>query len=82
MHQVREGTEDEWSVIAGLVEDTVACRRVPTSISQVLKSEERFRLYSTIQTQVEDELILRLDRTHGIRVCRRTTKAITETILE
>lgn len=58
-HQVREGTEDEWSVIAGLVEGTVACRRMPAFINQVLKSEERLRLYSTIQAQVEGKPILR-----------------------
>ena len=39
-------------------------------------------MYSTIQAQVEGELILQLDRARRIKVSRRTTKAITETILE
>lgn len=81
-HQVREGTDDEWTIIAGLVEGTVACRRMPDFIQQVLKGEERLRLYSTIQAQVEGELILQLDRAGGIKLSRRTTKAITEAILE
>ena len=50
--------------------------------SQVLSSEDRLRLFSTIQAHVEGELILKLDRARGIRVTRRTTKALTEAILE
>ena len=52
-HQVRDGMDDEWSVIVGLVEGTVACRRLPDFIEQVLRSEDRLRMYSTIQAQVE-----------------------------
>ena len=81
-HQVRAGTDDEWAIITGLVEGTVACRRMPDFIQQVLKSEERLRLYSTIQAQVEGELTFQLDRARVVPLSRRTTKAITEAILE
>ena len=81
-NQVREGTDDEWSIIAGLVEGTVACRCRPDFIQQVLKSEERLRLYSTIQAQVEGELILQLDHARGIKLSRRTTKVTIQAILE
>uniref|UniRef100_A0AAV1TZF4 Uncharacterized protein n=1 Tax=Peronospora matthiolae TaxID=2874970 RepID=A0AAV1TZF4_9STRA len=53
-HQVREGTDDVFAIIAGLVEGTVACRRMPDFIQQVLKSEERLRLCSTVQAQVAE----------------------------
>uniref|UniRef100_A0AAV1T5B8 Uncharacterized protein n=1 Tax=Peronospora matthiolae TaxID=2874970 RepID=A0AAV1T5B8_9STRA len=82
LHHVMEGTDDEWKVIAGLVEGNVACRRLPDFVKEVLKSEERLRLLRTIQAQVEGELVLHLDRARGNRVSRRTTKAITESILE
>ena len=49
LHHVREGRDDEWTVIAGLVEGTVACRRLPDFVKEVVKSEERLRLHSTIQ---------------------------------
>ena len=52
-HQVRDGMDDEWSVIVGLVEGIVACRRLSDFIKQVLRSEERLLMYSTIQAQVE-----------------------------
>ena len=80
-HHIRDGTDDEWSIIVGLVEGTIACRRMPSFLNQVLKSEERLRLYSTIQAQVEGELILHLDGRREIKASRQTTKALTETIL-
>ena len=38
---VRDGIDDEWAVIVGLVEGTIACRRLT---EHVFKSEERLRL--------------------------------------
>uniref|UniRef100_A0AAV1TKM3 Uncharacterized protein n=1 Tax=Peronospora matthiolae TaxID=2874970 RepID=A0AAV1TKM3_9STRA len=65
-----------------LVEGIVACRRLPNFVKQVLRSEERLRLYSTVQAQVEGKLILQLDRDRRVKVCRRTSKDLSATILE
>ena len=50
-------TDDEWAIIIGLLEGAVACHHMPAFINQVLNNEERLHLYSTIQPQVEGELI-------------------------
>ena len=39
-HYVREGTDDEYATMGGLVEGTTACRRMPALIEQVLKGRE------------------------------------------
>uniref|UniRef100_A0AAV1V7H4 Uncharacterized protein n=1 Tax=Peronospora matthiolae TaxID=2874970 RepID=A0AAV1V7H4_9STRA len=42
-HHIRDGTDDDWSIIVRLVEGTIACRRMPSFLTQVLMSEERLR---------------------------------------
>lgn len=74
-HHVRECTYDKTAIIVGLVKGTVARRRIPDFIKQVLNSKERLRLYSTIQEQVERELILQLNRARFIRLSRQMIKA-------
>uniref|UniRef100_A0AAV1V7Y5 CCHC-type domain-containing protein n=2 Tax=Peronospora matthiolae TaxID=2874970 RepID=A0AAV1V7Y5_9STRA len=81
-HQVRKGTDDEWKIVLGLIEGTIACRNMPAFLPHILRSEECLRLVSTIQAQVEGELIMQLGRSGGVRVTRQSTKAITERILE
>uniref|UniRef100_A0AAV1UJ31 LAGLIDADG endonuclease n=1 Tax=Peronospora matthiolae TaxID=2874970 RepID=A0AAV1UJ31_9STRA len=81
-HQVRKGTDDEWNIVLGLVEGTIAYRNMPAFLPRILRSEKCLRLVSTIQAQVEGELIMQLGLSRGVRVTRQSTKAITERILE
>ena len=54
--QVRTGTDDEWAIVLGLVEGTIACRTLPRFFPHNLRSEECLRVVHTIQAQVEGEL--------------------------
>ncbi|KAE9010242.1 hypothetical protein PF011_g9908 [Phytophthora fragariae] len=80
--RLREGTDAEWKIIGGMTDGSIACRKLPVFIKQVLDAQERLRLHSTIQAQVEGELVLHLIRNRGVRVSQQTTKAITDAILE
>ena len=79
---LREGTNDEWRIITGIAEGHIVCRRMPLFFKAVLDSQERLRLYSTVQAQVEGHLALSLGPDRGIPISRQTTRSITETILE
>lgn len=81
-NRLRVATEDEWSIITGMVEGSIVCRRMLPFMRQVFDGKERLRVYSTIQAQVEGELVLHLNRHRGVRISRQSTKALTETILE
>ena len=55
---------------------------MPHFLWEVFDSSEQFRLYSTVQAQVEGKLVLHLGHNRGIPIGRQTVRAITETILE
>ncbi|EGZ18643.1 hypothetical protein PHYSODRAFT_502046 [Phytophthora sojae] len=80
-HQLREGSDDEWKIIQGLAEGSIVSRRLPDFIRSILDSQERLRLYSTIQAQVEGELMFVLNGYTGVRVSRQHTRAFQEDIL-
>ncbi|KAE9211855.1 hypothetical protein PF005_g10841 [Phytophthora fragariae] len=65
--RLREGTDAEWKIIGGMTDGSIACRKLPVFIKQVLDAQERLRLHSTIQAQVEGELVLHLIRNRGVR---------------
>uniref|UniRef100_A0AAV1TMW8 CCHC-type domain-containing protein n=1 Tax=Peronospora matthiolae TaxID=2874970 RepID=A0AAV1TMW8_9STRA len=77
-----EGSDDEWRIIVGIAEGHIVCRRMPDFLRSVLDSKERLRLYSTVQAQVEGQLVLHISGGRDIPLSRQTTKAITEKILE
>ena len=79
---ITEGTDDEWRITVGIAEGHIACRRMPDFLRSVLESRERLRLYSTIQDQVEGQLILTLGIGRPIPIGRQTSNGITEMILE
>ena len=81
-HRLREGTDDEWRVIVGIAEGHIACRRMPDFLRSVFDSGERLRLYSTIQAQVEGQLVLTIGRGRYIPISRQTSNGITAMILE
>jgi hypothetical protein len=58
--RLRAATEAEWKVIDGIAEGRIVCRRVPDFMSSVLDAKERIRFHSTIQKQVEGELIMHI----------------------
>ena len=55
---------------------------MPPFLKEVFDSKERLRFYSTIQSQVEVQLDLHLGLDQRIPICRQTTRAIMEKILE
>ncbi|KAE8980399.1 hypothetical protein PR002_g24145 [Phytophthora rubi] len=61
-HKLREGSEDEWAIIQGIAEGNIVSRRLPSFVKSILDAQERLRLCSTIQAQVEGELMFVL---HG-----------------
>uniref|UniRef100_M4BBH2 Uncharacterized protein n=1 Tax=Hyaloperonospora arabidopsidis (strain Emoy2) TaxID=559515 RepID=M4BBH2_HYAAE len=81
-HRLREGMDDEQRIIVGIAEGHIACRRMPDFLRSVLDRGERLRLYSTIQAQVEGQLVLTLGRGRPIPIGRQTSNGITEMILE
>ncbi|KAF1784688.1 hypothetical protein GQ600_6041 [Phytophthora cactorum] len=60
----------EWRVIVGMAKGSIACRRTPAFLKDVLDSASGRRVNSP------------LGSTRGIRVSPQSTRAITETILE
>ena len=60
----RDGTAEEWKVIEGLAEGSIACRQLPSFVQSIVDSPERIRLLKTIQAQVEGELVMTLQRHH------------------
>ncbi|KAE9268904.1 hypothetical protein PR003_g31299, partial [Phytophthora rubi] len=79
--RLREGTKEEWKIIAGMVEGSIVCRRSPGFLKSVLDSKECIRLYGTIQKQVEGELVLQLRGWIKIKKSRQSTRAIKDDIL-
>uniref|UniRef100_A0AAV1TQW4 LAGLIDADG endonuclease n=1 Tax=Peronospora matthiolae TaxID=2874970 RepID=A0AAV1TQW4_9STRA len=80
--RLREGSDDEWRIIVGIAEGHIVCRRMPDFLRSVLACKERLRLYSTVQAQVEGQLVLHISGGRDIPLSRQTTKVITEKILE
>ncbi|KAI9985307.1 hypothetical protein PInf_004633 [Phytophthora infestans] len=78
---LREATADEWTVIVGIAEGTIACRRMPDFLSSVFDSQERLRLYNTNQQQVEGELVVQLRGRARVKHSRQQTRLIKEDIL-
>ncbi|RLN52050.1 hypothetical protein BBJ29_010003 [Phytophthora kernoviae] len=56
--RIREGTQDEWKIIAGLAEGNIACRRLPQLAKRILAPAERLRLYGTQSTKALVEAML------------------------
>lgn len=81
-YRLREGTDTEWRIIVGIAEGHLVCRRMPDFLKAVMDSKERLRLYSTVQTQEEDQLVLHLARGRTVPISKQTTHALTEMILE
>ncbi|EGZ16942.1 hypothetical protein PHYSODRAFT_499568, partial [Phytophthora sojae] len=44
----REGTEDEWRIVQGLVEGTVICRRLPQFFNRIMRTEDKLRIIGTV----------------------------------
>ena len=80
--EYRDGTTEEWKIIEGLAEGSIACRKLPSFVQSIMDSSERIRLFNTIQAQVEGELVMTLQRHHYIRVCQHSTNGIIAAILE
>ena len=78
----RDGTAEEWKIIEGLAEGSIACRKLPSFVQSILDSTERIRLLNTIEAQVEGEMIMTLQRHHHIQVSRQSTNSIITMILE
>lgn len=78
---LREATADEWTVIVGIAEGTIACRRMPDFLSSVFDSQERLRLHTTIQQQVEGELVMQLRGRARVKHSRQQTRLIKKDIL-
>lgn len=68
-------------MIIGIAEGTIACRRMPDFLNSVFDSQERLRLHTTIQQQVEGELVLQLRGRARVRQSRQQTRLIKEDIL-
>ncbi|KAE9272876.1 hypothetical protein PF001_g27749 [Phytophthora fragariae] len=79
--RLREGTKDEWRVISGIAEGSIVCRRMPDLLRSVLDAKERLRLYTTIQKQVEGELVIQLRSWAEIKENRQQTRTIKDDIL-
>ncbi|EGZ24974.1 hypothetical protein PHYSODRAFT_404317, partial [Phytophthora sojae] len=79
--QLRAGTQDEWTIIKGMLEGHIACRELPPFVKHVLDEDTRLRLYGTVQAQVEGELTLRLGGRDKLHASQQSTKAIVEAIL-
>jgi len=68
-------------VIDGFAEGRIVCRRLPDFMSGVLDAKERIRFHSTIQKQVEGELIMHLRGRGRIKESRQQTRVIKDDIL-
>ncbi|CAH0517573.1 unnamed protein product [Peronospora belbahrii] len=71
----RDGSDDEWRIIEGLAEGSIACRTLPSFVQCIMGSSERILLFNTIHAQVEGELVMTLQRHHHIRVTEQSTYA-------
>ncbi|GMF48218.1 unnamed protein product [Phytophthora fragariaefolia] len=78
---LREGTEDEWVIIKGLVEGTIVCRKFPPFTAQLMRTEERLRFLGTIQAQVEGHLRFSLGNENPVPIVYQTTNGILDTII-
>ncbi|POM81308.1 Hypothetical protein PHPALM_740 [Phytophthora palmivora] len=79
--QLREGTDDEWMIVTGLVEGTITCRKFPSFMAQLMRTEERLRILGTIQAQVEGHLWFSLKNEDPVPIAIRTTNGLLETIM-
>ncbi|POM81568.1 Hypothetical protein PHPALM_440 [Phytophthora palmivora] len=80
-NRLREGTKDEWKIISGLAEGSIVCRHLPAFIKSVLAPKEQLRLYTTIQRQVEGELVIQLRNGTGVASTRQQTRELKEDIM-
>ncbi|OWZ18037.1 LOW QUALITY PROTEIN: hypothetical protein PHMEG_0007942 [Phytophthora megakarya] len=76
--QLREGTTDQWK---GLAEGDIVGLRFPAFVRRLFDSQEQLRLLSTIQAQVEGELMLTLNGYTTVNRRREHTRALKEAIL-
>ncbi|KAE9122518.1 hypothetical protein PF010_g6723 [Phytophthora fragariae] len=79
--QLREGTKEEWRIIAGIADGTIVCRRMPDFLKSILDAKELIRFYRTIQRQVEGELVVQLHSGVHIHESRQQTREIKDDIL-
>ncbi|EGZ30443.1 hypothetical protein PHYSODRAFT_386952, partial [Phytophthora sojae] len=76
----REGTEDEWRIVQGLVEGTVICRRLPQFFNRLMRTEDKLRIMGTVRAQVEGLLIMDLDGELPVKEAFQSTKSLQESI--
>ncbi|KAL3663659.1 hypothetical protein V7S43_011074 [Phytophthora oleae] len=76
----REGSDEEWRIVQGIVEGTIVCRSLPQFLNRIMGSEENLRLLQTVRAQVEGKLVLDLLREQPVKAAYDNAKSLLETI--
>lgn len=76
----REGTEDEWRKIQGIVEGTILCRQFPQFINRIMSTDDKLRLLGTVRAQVQEYLGMDLEGEYPIKEAFLSTKSLQESI--
>lgn len=79
--RLRKGSKDEWKIITGIAEGRIVCRQMPAFLKEILSADDRLRLYSTVQVQVEGELVFQLKAPTSVSTSRQSTRALKDEIL-
>ncbi|KAE9065520.1 hypothetical protein PF005_g28586 [Phytophthora fragariae] len=76
----REGTEDGWRIVQGIVEGMIICRRLPQFFNRIMLTEDKLMIIGIVRAQVERLLIMDLDGELPVKEEFQSTKSLQESI--
>ncbi|OWY98735.1 hypothetical protein PHMEG_00030429 [Phytophthora megakarya] len=66
----REGTDDEWQIVQGIVEGNIVCRSLPQFFNRIMAPDDKLRVIETIRAQVEGRLVMDMEGEFPVKEVR------------
>eukprot|EP00644_Phytophthora_capsici_P019372 jgi/Phyca11/132496/e_gw1.173.3.1 len=76
----RNCTDEEWTIVQGIVEGTILCRQLPQFFNRIMTPESKVKIVNTIRAQVEGCLVMDMEGGLPIRDAFWNTRSLQESI--